>query len=215
MKKARELSRRDKVTEATTLQGEGELDGDMVKTLIDPNEGLLQAGALPAMGCSNPAGQKALMDGLCEAGAQAVPKQKKPKTDAEKSEPAKPKTYPEKAVDLMAEVLAESTSARKKSMSLGEVNYAGELANELLAHAVKMEKHYRTLQNATKKKVEDKHFYKKAFDVISKDREWFVTAQAAADSILSGLKRAKNKKKDADGAEQAAPKKARGGRKPK
>ena len=39
--------------------------------------------------------------------------------------------------------------------------------------------------------------------------------QAAADSILSGLKRAKNKKKDADGAEQAAPKKARGGRKPK
>ena len=85
----------------------------------------------------------------------------------------KPKTIEEQAVDLMAELLSESSAARKKSMSLGSVNYAGELSAQLLKHAETLEKHYKTLQKATKEKKENESFYKSVFKKIEQDRKWY------------------------------------------
>ena len=199
MKKAHEMNRRHVVEDSSTLQTGANLDNDMIRSLTDEAEGVMRAGALPNMPAVN---QKALYDGIADGGVQAAPK-KRPKktTEGEGSEPAKPKTTLEKASDLMAEILAESTSSRKKSMALGAVSYAGDLSKQLLDHSAKMEKHYKTLQKAVTEKVDDEDFYKKAFAAIEKDRAWFKTADSAADSILSGLRRA-SKKKDVEKKEK-------------
>eukprot|EP00438_Fugacium_kawagutii_P017249 Skav234047 [mRNA] locus=scaffold619:25656:27300:- [translate_table: standard] len=130
MKKPRELTRREVVTNQANLEGKENLDRDMVKALLDENEGMFRAGAMPVDRGLAAAGQKALLDGIAEGGVQAVPK-KRPAPKNEGSEEAKPKTQQDLAADLMAAILAESTAARKKSMNLGAVNYAGELASQL------------------------------------------------------------------------------------
>ena len=62
-------------------------------------------------------------------------------------------------------------------MNLGSVNYAGELASQLLTYAEKMEKYYKTLQQATSQQVTDETFYESCFKKIETDRKWFVQAQ--------------------------------------
>ena len=109
--------------------------------------------------------------------APAAPKKKQKKT-VEGSQEVKPKTMLEKAVDLMAEILTDTTKARKKSMSLGAVNYAGELATQLLEYAQRMENYYKTLQTATTNNVDNEGFYEKWFKKITEEREWFTQAEA-------------------------------------
>ena len=205
MKKARELNRRQVVEDSTKMQTQANLDNDMVRSLTDEAEGMFKAGALPDMVAATSHGQRALCGELCESGAVAVKKKRKTGEEETKPEEAKPKTIMDIASDKMADVLAESTNARKKSMALGAAEYAGELASQLLEHANVMEKHYKTLQTALNGKVEDESFYKKCFKVIDKDKAWFTSAEAAADSILNGLKRA-NKKKDGKAKSKAAAK---------
>lgn len=248
MRKAKELTHREKTTDSSTVAAEENLNSDMLRALVDENEGAFRAGGLPQGVAASAAGQKALLDGLVEGGVQVAPKKKAKKEEKEGSEAAKPKTQQEIATDLMTNILAESSAARKKSMSLGAVNYAGELASQLLSYAQKMEKYYKILQQATTSQVSDDGFYDKWFRNIEKERKWYVNAsvrgwknssslfsfkscifkssnifrlfqtgfkkapktffssrgaklkfmfvalQAAADSILSGLKRASKKK---------------------
>ena len=175
MRKAREMTSRNVVTDEGSIEGTDNLNKDMLTALIDENDGMFRAGAMPSAVASSSAGQKALLDGLVAGGVQAAPKAK-PKAKAEPSEPAEPKSQVELATDLMASILAESTAARKKSMSLGAVNYAGELASQLLAYAEKMEKYYKTLQQATTGEVTDQEFYDKVFTKVEKDRTWFANA---------------------------------------
>lgn len=263
MRKPKEMTRREVVTNQATLQGEEDLNSDMVRALLDENDGMLRAGAMPVDRGLAAAGQKALLDGIAEGGVQAVPK-RRPAPKNEGSEEVKPKTQQDLAADLMAAILAESTAARKKSMNLGAVNYAGELASQLLQYAEKMEKYYKTLQQALTSQVQEEEFFNKCFTKIEKERNWFTQAsvrcykmvanpknklfftcrfmfksplcqtqlwecplmnpivgyptlnhlsrflQAAADSILSGLKRAnkKNKDKEKDETAEAQPKAA-------
>lgn len=89
-----------------------------------------------------------------------------------------PKTMLDKASDLMHDILAESTTARKKSMALGAFNYAGELSAQLMKYAQSMEKHYKVLQRATANKVEDEDFLTKRFAKVEADRVWFKQAEA-------------------------------------
>lgn len=176
MRKAKELTHREKTTDSSTVAGEENLNSDMLRALVDEQDGAFRAGGLPQGHAASAAGQKALLDGLVEGGVQAAPK-KRPKKDEEKSsEAAKPKTPQEIAGDLMANILAESSAARKKSMSLGAVNYAGELASQLLSYAQKMEKYYKILQQATTSQVSDDGFYDKWFRNIEKERQWYVNA---------------------------------------
>ncbi len=194
MKKARELNRKQVVEDSSKLQTQANLDNEMVKSLTDEAEGMFKAGALPDLPAASSAGQRALCEDLCEPGAIAVPKKKRKTEEDTKAEAATPKTIMDIASDKMADVLAESTNARKKSMALGAAEYAGELASQLLDHATVMEKHYKTLQTAVNGKVQDEAFYKKCFKAIDNDKAWFTSAEAAADSILSGLRRASKKK---------------------
>ena len=175
MKKPREMTHREIVNDEATLEGSNNLSNDMVKSLIDESDGIFRSGAMPNDRALASAGQKALLDGVAEGGVQAAPK-KKAKKDTEGSEAAKPKTPAENAVELMAAILADSTAARKKSMSLGAVNYAGELSSQLLTYAEKMEKYYKTLQQATTGKVTDESFYSRCFSKIEKERSWFEQA---------------------------------------
>ncbi|CAK8985935.1 Uncharacterized protein SCF082_LOCUS342 [Durusdinium trenchii] len=115
----------------------------------------------------------------------------------------------------MKEIMDESVAARKKSMALGSVNYAGELSTQLLEHAEKMEKRYKTLQQALNTGVTDQGFFDKCFRVISKERKWYTSAEAAANSILSGLNRASKAKKREKGKKGEGSDKSKGKKDPK
>lgn len=177
MKKAKEMNKRNTVEESCALDAQANLDNDMVKALID-EDGPFRQGCVPDGMAVNSCGQKALVDGLL--GETSVAKVKKPKKNKDGTEPEEvvPKTVFDHAKALMVDILQESTSARKKSMSLGEVSYAGELAQQLLDHATKLEKYYTCLQKAFKGNVTDESFFQKTIDRVSKEREWFKKAEA-------------------------------------
>ena len=172
------MNKRELTSDTATLKGAtGNLTNEMLKALADENEGIMRSGQMPQLHAASASGQKQLMSGLCGTSTQKAAQPKVP-PPAKASEDAVPKTSLELAVDLMGEVLAESTSARKKSMALGAVKYAGELATQLLEHAEKLEAHYKVLQTATAAAVSDEAWYEKCFKKIAKDRKWFETAQA-------------------------------------
>ena len=186
MKKAKEVNKRTGVKDETKLQAQTALDGDMIKALVDENEGVMRMGGLPDVQAASAAGQKALLEGLGDT-VQAAPKKRPANKNKEVtgSQEAKPKTMVEKAVDLMADVLSDATKARKKGMGLGAVNYAGELANQLLEFAKVMEGFYTTLQTATTNKVDNEPFYLKVFKKIEVQREWFTGAEAYQFQLVS------------------------------
>lgn len=173
MRKGKELTKREITEEEAKLSGTSNVDGKMLHALIDESEGIFKAGQVPTLQAASTAGQKALVDAMGEGGAKAVPKAKAKPKETEGAEVARPKTIEERAVDLVAELLSESSAARKKSMSLGSVNYAGELSAQLLKHAETLEKHYKVLQKATKEKKENESFYKTIFKKIEQDRKWY------------------------------------------
>eukprot|EP00438_Fugacium_kawagutii_P008777 Skav220297 [mRNA] locus=scaffold2356:69318:70939:+ [translate_table: standard] len=186
MRKAREVTKREVTEEKTKLKGEVECDDAMVRALVG-EDGVLQAGQLPNMKAANASGQKALLDGLAEESVVAK-KAKRNTTQQEggsAAEAVEPETMIQKASNLMTTVLSESTTARKKSMALGAVNYAGELSAQLLDHAQTMEKHYKTLQSAVSANLDDDDFYRKAFKKIEQDRQWFSTAEARCFSKIT------------------------------
>lgn len=183
MKKAKEVNKKNTTEDSAKLQASLHCDNAMLQALVG-DDGMMQAGALPSMGISNAQGQKHLLDGLEEGGVSAAPK-KKAKGEKEKEEQATkvvPKTLLEQASDLMTSVLAEATTARRKSMSLGAVNYAGELSTQLLEHAQKMEKHYKTLQTAVAANLDNDDFFKRIFKKVDADRQFFLTAEAGVGS---------------------------------
>ena len=175
MKKPKEMNRRQTTTDSARLTGDAQLNDDMLRALTDESEGMMRAGALPEGMAGNANGLKMLHEGLVEA-VQAAPK-KKAKKEGESSEPAAPKTPVQQAKDLMQEILDESVAARRKSMALGSVNYAGELSTQLLDYAQKMEKRYKSLQKAVTENVVDESFYRTCFKKIETERKWYKTAE--------------------------------------
>lgn len=177
MRKPKEINKRQSVSDSTSLRGDADLNNDMLKALTDETTGMMRQGALPEGHAASSAGQKALRAALSESVA-AAPKKKKEKEKDAGSEVAKPKTIVQLAQDLMADVLAESVAARKKSMSLGSVNYAGELSSQLLQHAERLEKDYKSLQRATKEGSMTETSYQACLAQIQKRRLWYTTAEA-------------------------------------
>lgn len=78
----------------------------------------------------------------------------------------------------MPAVLSEAAKAREKSIALGNVEYAGELANSLKKHGAELEKLYRVLQKATSDGATDETFYHKVFTVLQGKHAWYEKAQA-------------------------------------
>lgn len=177
MKKPKELNKRVTVSDSMSLRGDSSMNSDMVKALID-EDGILRAGALPEVSAANAGGQKALLDGVAEEAVAAKPKKKKAKENNEGSEPVVPKTPMEEARATMADILQESSNARKKSMALGEESYAGELSQQCLNHATALEGYYKQLQKALAKNIEEGAFYTKVMGKVKQQRDWFTKAEA-------------------------------------
>lgn len=79
----------------------------------------------------------------------------------------------------MAAILDEGTEARKKSMQLNGIQYATELASELVSHAKSMETWYNVFQKALKaqpQKGDD--WFEEMFPKIAKKQEWYKEAKA-------------------------------------
>lgn len=83
----------------------------------------------------------------------AAPKKRPAKGEKDdKSEPVKPQTVQEKVQASMQELLQSAAGCRTKSLTLGGLKYAEDLASELLAHATKLEGLYSTIRDGIKSK---------------------------------------------------------------
>ena len=89
-----------------------------------------------------------------------------------------PSTLPRKAKDKEADVLADATLARKLSMQLEPVEYATELSQMLLSHAVSMEALYKEFQEKTRKGVSEDKEYRKLYKAYNEKAAWFENAKA-------------------------------------
>ena len=79
----------------------------------------------------------------------AAPKKKaKPGKEEEGSEPAEPETWAKKASSCLPLILKDASDARTASIKLGGMEYASELATQLLEHATKMEAFWTKLNTA-------------------------------------------------------------------
>ena len=78
----------------------------------------------------------------------------------------------------MAAVLDEATKARTKSMQLKTVDYAKELSDQLLNHAVALEGFYNEVQQHVGKEVQNQAVYDKVFQKVDAKSGWFAKAEA-------------------------------------
>jgi len=88
----------------------------------------------------------------------AAPKKKakvKEETD-EKSKEVTPETWTQKATGLLSNILSGASAARTASIKLSNMEYASELANQLLSHAAKMEGLYQTMSKSISDKDDEK-----------------------------------------------------------
>eukprot|EP00434_Breviolum_minutum_P010385 symbB.v1.2.009160.t1/scaffold578.1/size184707/1 len=94
----------------------------------------------------------------------------------------------------MDQCLKKGADARKSAISLGSLEYSGDLANQLLNFSSKMEHIYKLLQDLQSRKVEDESQYTKHFAIVDDKLQWYDKAEAAAKGLLTGLKPKPKKK---------------------
>lgn len=82
-------------------------------------------------------------------------------------------------------LLNDSMKARRLSIELQSVEYAGELSSQLATHGVDLEKLYAAIHKKVKAGVNDQ----KQYDLLFKDMDakdaWFTNAQAGSDLSFS------------------------------
>ena len=83
------------------------------------------------------------------------------------------------AVEVIAQILEESTKSRTKSIELRVVDYAQELSDQLLKHSQFLEDLYKNLSIAVEKI--DERNMKRLMDLYDSKKEWYVKAQARVD----------------------------------
>lgn len=90
----------------------------------------------------------------------------KPKAKA-KPEDLEPQTLQEIGSNMLPELLASASKARTLSIKLSKIEYASQLKDQLLKHALKMEVHYQHLQTALEEKHPDKQL-RRLLDEVQK-----------------------------------------------
>ena len=88
----------------------------------------------------------------------AAPKKKakaKEEKDAVSTE-VTPETWAQKAAGLLSAILVGASAARTSSIKLSNMEYASELATQLLNHAAKMEGLYQTISKSISDKADEK-----------------------------------------------------------
>ena len=97
----------------------------------------------------------------------------KPKDSKDTLEEMQPKTCREKVACLLGEYLKVSGGARRHSLTLSSLEFADELAQKLLTHALTMEKSYLKISEELKDKSSpDKTFEKILVKMEEKMREF-------------------------------------------
>ena len=67
-----------------------------------------------------------------------------------------PETWTQKAAGLLSTILGGASAARTASIKLSNMEYASELAENLLSHAAKMECLYQTISKSISDKADEK-----------------------------------------------------------
>ena len=78
----------------------------------------------------------------------------------------------------MAEVLTKSADARKMALSLKNVEYGGELLQQLMSASSKMEKLHEKLNDLISKGIDDDAKYLKLVDIAVDHMKWWEKAKA-------------------------------------
>lgn len=68
MRVGKEFKRTDTTKESIGIEAKKDLDQQSLNMLIDPENGVLRAGLLPQVGAATPAGAKALLGSIQQAG---------------------------------------------------------------------------------------------------------------------------------------------------
>ena len=84
----------------------------------------------------------------------AAPK-KRPKKNEDEKDEVEPKSPNEELKDKMAELLSAASLARTQSVKLHDVEYAGNLCNELVEYAESLEEFFKKVQKALEQKPGD------------------------------------------------------------
>lgn len=85
----------------------------------------------------------------------------------------------------MEQCLKKGADARKSAISLGSLEYSGDLANQLLNFSSKMEHIYKLLQDLQSRKVEDESQYTKHFAIVDDKLQWYDKAEVGSFEITS------------------------------
>lgn len=175
-----EVSRKTGVEESAAARiNDREPNKDMVLALT--SEGApLGPGAMPRIGRTNEAGEKAVVEALTSEGATKVKKPKAQKEDKSKKETEEmvPKTSKEEALALSTDVLKSATEARKYALALKHLNYSGELVRSLMDFSSKMENAYEKITKYSKSEnVSDKE-WRDITKFIQTQQKWYEQAEA-------------------------------------
>ena len=67
MKASQKFTQKDTCTDTIKLKASANIDSDLQKALIDPENGILKPGCMPQVQCANSAGSKQLLDAISKA----------------------------------------------------------------------------------------------------------------------------------------------------
>ena len=81
------------------------------------------------------------------------------------------------AAEKMELCLQKGAQARKYSISLGSLEYSGDLSQQMLQFSTKMEKIYRNLRELVDKKIMEEGPYEKHFQIIQEKIQWYEKAE--------------------------------------
>ena len=89
------------------------------------------------------------------------------------------------AAEKMELCLQKGAQARKYSISLGSLEYSGDLAQQMLQFSNKMEKIYRKLRDLVDKKTDTEEPYEKFFQIIQDKIGWYEKAEVGFSAYVS------------------------------
>ena len=78
----------------------------------------------------------------------------------------------------MESCLSKGSAARKFAISLGTLDYTGDLSTRLMHFSKKMEAVYKIIQNLVAQKNEDPKAYSKYFTILDDKFAWYEKAEA-------------------------------------
>eukprot|EP00435_Cladocopium_sp_Y103_P014850 s1305_g3.t1 len=175
-----EMSRETGVEDSTGLNiRDKKPNKEMVMALSGPG-GPLGSGAMPRVGRTSEAGEKAILEALAGQPVTKPKKEKTRKTGEAKAtaEEMGPKTKQQETVDKKEDVLKSATEARKYGLALKHLNYSGELVRGLMDFSTKMEKIYETILSMVASGVTNEKEWNKILDGIDAQMNWYQQAEA-------------------------------------